>query len=135
MRFVDTNVLLYAISKDPAEQAKAGTARALLDDADLVLSTQVLQEFFVQATRATRSDALSIEQASALVDAFSRFTVQDITLPIVRAAMRLQARAGLSYWDCAIVEAAREAGCDTVLSEDLSHGQDLDGVIAVNPFI
>ena len=135
MRFVDTNVLLYAISKDPAEQAKAATARALLDGADLVLSTQVLQEFFVQATRATRSDALSIEPASALVDAFSRFTVQDVTLPIVHAAIRLQGRHGLSSWDCTIVEAAREAGCDTVLSEDLSHGQDLDGVAVVNPFI
>ena len=54
MRFVDTNVLLYAISRDPAEQDKAKRANDLLADHDLALSVQVLQEFYVQATRASR---------------------------------------------------------------------------------
>ena len=56
MRFIDTNVLLYAISRDAAEQDKAKRASDLLADHDLALSVQVLQEFYVQATRASRPD-------------------------------------------------------------------------------
>lgn len=134
MRFVDTNVLLYAISKDPAEAAKSAVALALLKGTDLALSVQVLQEFYVQATRATRDDRLSHDQASALVGAFARFPVQDVTLGIVRAALATRDRFGLSYWDSAIIEAARMQGCNQVLSEDLSDGQDYDGVTVVNPF-
>ena len=86
MRFVDTNVLLYAISSDPDEAAKATAARAILESADLALSVQVLQEFYVQATRPTRQYRLSHEQASLLVEAWLRFPVQDITVPIMLAA-------------------------------------------------
>jgi len=135
VRFADTNVLLYAVSNRPEESAKAAVARDILDRTDIALSTQVLQEFYVQATRPNRSDPLTHEQAAGLVEAFSRFTVQDITLPIVRASLELKSRYGFSYWDCAIIEAARAAGCDVVLSEDMSDGQDLDGVQVINPFL
>ncbi len=134
VQFADTNVLLYAISTKPEEAAKASIARELLDRTDIAISTQVLQEFYVQATRPTRVNPLTHEQGAALVEAFARFAVQDITLSIVRAALDLQARYGLSYWDCAIVEAARAIGCDVVLSEDMSNGQDLDGIRVTNPF-
>ena len=134
MRFVDTNVLLYAISNHPSEQAKADIARRLLESADVCLSTQVLQEFYVQATRASRPDALPQAQAEALVEAFTRFPIQDVTVPIVRAAIETMRRFDLSYWDAAIIEAARESGCSELLSEDLSHGQDYNGVTVVNPF-
>jgi len=134
-RFVDTNVLLYAISTDPHDVDKGKRARELLDEADLALSTQVLQEFYVQATRATRADALTPEQAGDLVEAFARFPVQDVTLAVVRGALTVQARHGLSHWDAAIIAAAQALGCDTVLSVDLSHGQVYDGVRVVNPFM
>lgn len=134
MRFVDTNVLLYAVSKAPGEAAKSTKALDLLNEPDLALSVQVLQEFYVQATRATRADRLSHQQASALVEAFTRFTVQDLTLGVVRAALVTRERFGLSYWDSAIIEAARALGCTEVLSEDLSADQDYDGVRVVNPF-
>lgn len=134
VQFADTNVLLYAVSDRPEESAKAEVAREILDRTDIVVSTQVLQEFYVQATRPSRSHPLTHDQATGLVEAFSRFAVQDITLPIVQASLALKARYGLSYWDCAIIEAARAAGCDVVLSEDMSDGQDLDGVHVVNPF-
>lgn len=65
--FVDTNVLLYAVSTVPAERKKAERARSLLDRDDLSLSVQVLQEFYVQATRATKPARLSHEQASQLI--------------------------------------------------------------------
>ena len=134
MRFVDTNILLYAISQDPTEQTKAATARTLLDTGDIALSVQVLQEFYVQATRSTRSDPLTHEQASLLVDSFARFPVQDITLAIVRRALATRHRFGLSYWDAAIIEAARASGCKELLSEDLADGMDYDGVTVINPF-
>src|SRR5690625_6067817 len=86
VRFIDTNVLLYAISRDPAERAKAERANELLGARDLALSVQVLQEFYVQATRSTRQDRLSHVQASELVTAFTRFTVLDLTVPLVHPA-------------------------------------------------
>lgn len=134
MRFVDTNVLLYAISHDPAERGKAERANELLAARDLALSVQVLQEFYVQATRSTRPGRLTHDQASDLVTAFTRFTVLDLTVPLLHAAMGVRDRFGLSYWDAAIVAAARSLGCDQLLSEDLSHGQDYDGVTVLDPF-
>ncbi|MEI2785386.1 MAG: PIN domain-containing protein [Candidatus Nanopelagicales bacterium] len=135
MPFVDTNVVLYAVSTHPSEVSKAQIARTLLESADICLSTQVLQEFYVQATRQSRPDALSRDQAAALVEALTRFSVQDVTVSIVRAAIHTMSRFNLSYWDAAIIEAARELGCAQLLSEDLSHGQDYNGVTVVNPFL
>lgn len=134
MRFADTNILLYAISRDPAEQDKAKLAGDILTGRDLALSVQVLQEFYVQATRASRPDAISHQQAVRLIESFRRFAVQDITSTIMMAALDSRLRFQLSYWDAAIIEAARAMGCAEVLSEDLSHGQDYSGVTVTNPF-
>lgn len=134
VRFVDTNVLLYAISRDPAEQDKAKRANDILAERDLALSVQVLQEFYVQATRASRPDALSHQQAALLIESFRRFGVQDLTSAIMMAALDTRQRFQLSYWDAAIIEAARAADCAQVLSEDLNDGQDYGGVRVVNPF-
>lgn len=135
VRFVDTNVLLYAVSRTPGEAEKARVARSLLESSDLALSVQVLQEFYVQATRPSRNDALSSDAASALVEAWLRFPMQETTVELMRAGLATAARHHLSYWDSTIVEAARLLGCSTVLSEDLSHGQDFDGVRVMNPFL
>ena len=134
MRFVDANVLLFAISRDPGERQKRETAIAVLAERDLALSVQVLQEFYVQTTRSTREDALSHRQAVDLVTAFARFPVQPTTVPLVRAAMASRDRFGLSYWDAAIVGAARMLGCEQVLSEDHADGQSDGGMVVVNPF-
>lgn len=134
MRFVDTNVLLYAVSEDPTEGDKAFRATEILESRDLALSVQVLQEFYVQATRETRSDALTHEQAVGLAESFTRFPVQAIDLPLARAAFASRARFGISYWDAAIIEAARALGCAVVLSEDLGDGRDYGGVVVENPF-
>ncbi len=134
MRFVDTNILLYAVSTSREEQRKAGIARALLDSQDLGLSVQVLQEFYVQATRPGRSGCLSHEQAILLIEAFLRFPVQETTVSLARAALDSKERYRISYWDAAIIEAARLLGCRTLLSEDLGGGRDYDGVRVENPF-
>lgn len=134
MRFVDTNVLLYAISRDPDERARAARANELLSARDLGLSVQVLQEFYVQATRETRADRLTHQQAAALIDSFQRFTIQDTTIGVMLAAMSTRQQFGISYWDAAILEAARALGCEVVLSEDLSDGQNYAGLRVENPF-
>lgn len=134
MRFVDTNILLYAVSRDPQERHKAELARAILAERDLALSVQVLQEFYVQATRESRPDPLAHEQAARLVESFLRFPVADVTVQIVLAALATRDRFRISYWDAAILEAARALGCATVLSEDLNAGQDYAGVGVRNPF-
>lgn len=134
MRFIDTNILLYAISRDPEEQGKADRALEILESRDLGLSVQVLQEFYVQATRESRSDPLAHDQAQRLVESFMRFPVADVTPQIALAAIASHDRYRISYWDAAILEAARALGCDTVLSEDLSDGQGYAGVLVCNPF-
>ncbi len=134
MRFIDTNVLLYRVSEDPAERDKAEVAANLLQAADLALSVQVLQEFYVQATRATRAKRLSHDEAQALIEAWLRLTVQEMTVDVLRAAIESSKRFRLSYWDAAIIESARALGCKEVLSEDLNAGQSYDGVRVVNPF-
>jgi len=134
VHFADTNILLYAISRDPAEARKARRANELLAAGDLGLSVQVLQEFYVQATRATRADAITHEQATGLVEAWRRFPVQDLTADVMVAAFETRRRYGISYWDAAIIEAGRVLGCDVVLSEDLDPGTDYDGIRVHNPF-
>lgn len=135
MRFLDTNVLLYAISRAPAETTKRERALTLLDFEDWVLSVQVLQEFYVQATRATKADRIQPQQAAALIESWLRFQVQEMTVPILLSALRSSVRYQLSYWDAAILEAARVAGCTQIYSEDLSAGRNYGGIQVVNPFI
>ena len=134
MRFVDTNILLYGISTDPDEKGKAETAREILNSRDLALSVQVIQEFYVQATRTSRPDPLSHDHAVGLIQSFMRFPIQDVTMAVALLAIATASQYQLSYWDAAIIEAARVMKCETVLSEDLSHGQDFDGVGVINPF-
>jgi predicted nucleic acid-binding protein len=132
--FLDTNVLLYASSTEPGEARKAGRARELLNQTDGVLSIQVLQEFYVQATRETKPDRITHDQAVALITSWERFTIQETTLDIMHAALRTKKRFRISYWDAAIVEAARAAGCSRIYSEDLNDGQDFGGIRVENPF-
>ena len=134
MRFVDTNILLYAVSRDPDEQVEADRANEILAGRDVALSVQVLQEFYVQATRASRPEPLTHEQATKLVESFLRFPVQEITTAVMLAALATGQRFGISYWDAAILEASRALGCDIVLSEDLADGEDYAGVRVENPF-
>lgn len=134
MQFADTNILLYAISRDPGEAAKARRATELLAAGEVGLSVQVLQEFYIQATRASRADAITHEQATGLVEAWRRFPVQEMTVDLMVAAFETRRRFGISYWDAAIIEASRALGCGVVLSEDLGAGTDFDGVRVQNPF-
>ena len=134
MRFVDTNVLLYAVSAESEQSGKRDRAIALLTESDLAISVQVLQEFYHQATRPGRLAALTPEQALSFIQSIDSFPVQPMTLKVFLAGVSISRRFGLSYWDGAILAAARAMGCEIVYSEDLSATQDYDGLRVANPF-
>ena len=132
--FLDTNVLLYSISKDRAETAKRERAIALLEADGGGLSVQVLQEFYVQATRVTRRDPLPHEIAAGLIRTWMRFAVQDVTTSILTRALDIKVNHGFSYWDSAIIAAARALGCRELYSEDMADGREVEGILIINPF-
>lgn len=134
VRFVDTNVLLYAVSTAAEERGKQERALSILDADEIALSVQVLQEFYVQATRASKPDHITHEQAVNLIESWLRFQVQESTVAVMQAALSTKRRWDISYWDAAIVEAARASACAILLTEDLQHDMDFAGVRVVNPF-
>jgi predicted nucleic acid-binding protein len=134
MHFLDTNILVYSVSRDPAEAGKRAQAVALLDRDEGALSVQVLQEFYVQATRSSRPHTLSHDIAVGFIATWARFRVQDMTLSILSGALEIRERYRYAYWDCAVIAAARALGCGELYSEDMQHGQEIDGVVIVNPF-
>ena len=125
---------MYSISRDPAERGKRERALDLLARDGVALSVQVLQEFYVQATRATRPDRLPHDTAAGLVVAWTRFRVQPLDLRVLAGALEIRKVHGYSYWDSAIIAAARGLGCAELYSEDMAHGHQIDGVTIVNPF-
>ena len=106
----------------------------LLTEGDLAVSVQVLQEFYVQATRPTRPTALTHDEALRFIEAMRSFPVRAIALEVFRTALAIRQRFDLSYRDSAILAAARTCGCGVVYSEDLNHEQDYDGLRVLNPF-
>jgi predicted nucleic acid-binding protein len=131
--FLDTNVLVYA--DDKSAGAKRSRALALLSElvgeSRAVISTQVLQEYFVVATRKLGVPA---DVARRKVDALSRLDVVLVRPELVLAAIDLHRLHSISFWDALIVRSAVAAGCTRVFSEDLQHDQVLDGVRIENPF-
>ena len=134
MRFVDTNVLLYAVSEVPEEADKRARAREVLTEPDLATSVQVLQEFYHQATRPSRIRSLSGNRALQFLEPILLFQIQTTTIDVFLEAVVISRRFRLSYWDSEILAAARTLGCEVVYSEDLSSEQDYDGLRVINPF-
>lgn len=133
LAFVDTNVLLYAASTNPAEAAKQAAARQVLSEGPFAVSTQVLMEFFVNATRKLKPP-LSSEDALAFINALRPLPVIGMDYALFEQAVELHGRFRISLWDGAIVAAAKQLGTTTLYSEDMSHGQVFDGVQVINPF-
>jgi predicted nucleic acid-binding protein len=132
--FLDTNVLLYAVSRAPEDQAKRTHAWELIDAGDLALSVQVLQEFYSQATRPTRAHRLTQNEALQFLESWRRFPVQETTLKLLDLGFELQLRHRFSFWDSMIVAAARAQGCDTLWTEDMDDGRIVNGMRIANPF-
>jgi predicted nucleic acid-binding protein len=112
---------------------KRDLALDLLDRPDLAVSGQVLAEFYVVATSKAKLN-LTHDEAVWLLKSIDRIPVCPITRELVMEAVEIRQRHGISYWDAAIIAAAKAMGCSTVYSEDLSDGQLYDGVTVTNPF-
>ena len=134
LQFIDTNILVYLFDEDsPTKQSRS---RDLIgnETGNFVLSPQVLGEFYVTVTRKL-ARPLSTDQALEAIRSLSAFRVRDIHVGLVRAAVHRSVTSQLSYWDSLIVETAIEAGATNLLTEDLQHGQDIDGLLVVNPYV
>lgn len=132
--FVDTNVLVYA--HDVAEVHKRRRPLDVLRElpaTSLVLSGQVLSEFFTVVTRRI-AVPLSVEDAAAAVRGLARLSVVPVDAPTVLRAIDLRQRWQTSYWDGLILAAAETSGCDRILTEDLASGATLAGIAIENPF-
>jgi predicted nucleic acid-binding protein len=137
-RFYDSNILLYATSTDPSEAGKQVLARTLLADDDWGLSAQVLSEFYVNVTRAKKSQtaALTPAQAREFVSGLlQNRQCQGISGEMIVEATALATRYQIQFWDAVILIAAMQLGCGVVLSEDMSHGQHYGSVQVINPFL
>ena len=132
--FVDTNVLIYAVSSDPAESAKKERALELIEHADLGLSAQVLQEFYVTVTGKI-AKLLPPDEAFELLEQLRSLPVVWTDYPLIVAGIETALRFGVSYWDGAIIAAAERLGAPILYTEDLNHGQRYGSVQAVNPFL
>jgi predicted nucleic acid-binding protein len=133
--FFDTNVFVYAI--DGAEPKKARRAGELIEEhvlgGSLVLSTQVLSEFFSVATTRLRT-RLDSDQAMRHLRELATLPTVVIDAAIILAAASRARSDKLSFWDSLIVEAALAAGASTLYSEDMQHDRRIAGLRIVNPF-
>lgn len=132
--FVDTNVLIYAHDTDAS--AKHQIAKTILRDLwserTGVLSVQVLQEFYVNVTRKIPSP-LSKDLARLVVNSYAIWCME--TTPAeVTSAFLIEDESRISFWDALIVSSAAKSGATRILSEDLSAGQRIAGILIENPF-
>lgn len=130
---LDSNVLLYALSSAAAERLKRDRAAKLIESENFGTSYQVIMETWVVATRKLERPVRP-EKVAAFLEQLLVFPCVPGTPGLYRQAAQLARRYGVHPYDAAILAAAQELGARTVYSEDLSHGQEYDGVTIINPF-
>jgi predicted nucleic acid-binding protein len=133
--FVDTNVLIYAHDVDAGRKHEIARnlLRTLWGERAGILSTQVLQEFYVNATRRIRRP-LTKPEARSVVDTYASWCVDGITTGDLAAAFQIEDQARIGFWDALIIAVAARAGARRVMSEDLNAGQSIAGITIHNPF-
>lgn len=131
--FLDSNIILYAASKDPADAARTAAAVTLMQRVNFGTSLQVAQEFFHNARVKARL-RITAEEGDRIINLLLKRPFVAMDVDLFADARRIANRFELRYWDAAIVAAARRLGAPTLYSEDLADGQDYDGVTVANPF-
>ncbi len=134
--FLDTNILIYA--HDTNAGSKHSVASKLVsriwENGNGAVSTQVLQEFYVNVTRKLR-EPLSRTKARELVTLYAQWFLQEIGLRELESAMAIEQKCKVSFWDALILAAAQSARASSLISEDLNNGQVVGGVRVTNPFV
>ena len=133
--FLDTNVLLYAVSTNPAEADKTLAARTLMQAEDWAWSAQVAAEFIRASTSPRQPQPLTRAEARRWVETWLAFPMAAVDGALVLEAVQIAERFQTSHFDAQILAAAKRMGCATVYSEDLNHNQDYGGVRVLNPFL
>jgi predicted nucleic acid-binding protein len=131
--FLDTNVLLYAASASLAEADKRAIARKIMHSENFGISTQVLQEFFVNAVRKAHIK-MSPASAQTWMAELDTFPCLIVDRDLIKLAIAKSIRFKIGYFDAAILAAAEAMGASTVYTEDLNHGQNYGPVRVINPF-
>jgi predicted nucleic acid-binding protein len=131
--FLDTNILLYTLdANDKSKQAKARKLIQTITEQNIpVISTQVLQEFYVASTTKLRVEPLL---AKNIMRSFENMEIVQITPYLIREAADTSILNAISFWDSLIVVAAESAQCERLYTEDLNSGQIIRGVKIENPF-
>ena len=133
--FVDTNILLYAYDVNAGKKRELATdaVKTLWRSGGVVVSTQVLQEFYVNATRKL-AVPLSRSKAEGVLRRYHQaWEVEQVRVADVLSAVALEQSHQLSFWDALIVATAARAGATRLLTEDLNAGQTIEGVRVLNP--
>ena len=133
--FLDPNVLLYAVSTDPAEADKTWIARELIQSKDWAWSAQVAAEFARASTSPRQRKPLTRADARRWIETWLAFPMATVDGALVLEAVQIAERFQVSHFDSQILAAAKRMNCATVFSEDMNHGQDYGGVRVVNPFL
>lgn len=135
MVFFDTNIFVYAVSGAEADRLRHESAVRLLAAEDFGISIQVIQEFMDVTLRKQKLLALTLDEIADMVRLMSTYPCVETTLLLAHRAFDLKIKFQISYWDAAILAAAKELGCHTLYTEDLNHGQNYEGVNVINPFL
>lgn len=132
--FIDTNILVYCI--DDNNIKKKNKCRTILHQIESenvgVISTQVLQEYYVTLTKKFTVDPILVKK---IIDTFQHFEIVTISFSIIKDAIDCHIVNKISFWDSLIITCAKYAECEKILTEDLNHMQVLDGVQIINPFL
>jgi predicted nucleic acid-binding protein len=130
--FIDTNILIYSMDQfDPVKQKRSrALLKSLKNDLRGVISTQVLLEFYVAATRKLGAEPLVVKD---IINSLERFETVIIVPDIIKEAIDCGIINQISFWDALIVTAAESANCEKLWSEDLNDGKVIRGVLIENP--
>ena len=133
--FVDSNVLVYLFDQDTPRKKAAAQQLLQTEGAagNILLSTQVLQEFYVTVTRKL-ARPLKPDTALEVVNQFAALPLVVIDPPLILSAIRRSQQDSISFWDSLIIDAALKGGAERLWSEDLQHGRVLNGMRIENPF-
>ena len=134
--FVDTNILIYAHDMDASfKHAIANTIISKLwEEGTGVISTQVLQEFYVTITRKIPTP-LSCTETRGIIESYLAWHIEQIEPTSILIASEIEERHHLSFWDALIITACRQANAEKIFTEDLNHGQRIEGILIENPFL
>ncbi len=131
--FIDTNLLVYTIDKKDTrkQEAARGFLKKMIQEHIPVISTQIIQEFYVVATAKLKADPLVVKN---IIHNFHNMELIKIDLELIEQAIDISVLSQISFWDSLVIAAAEKANCEYVVSEDLNTGQLYRGVKLLNPF-